>query len=238
MNLILLSKDDLLNSGKKARLSGRRHEHIFKILKSSVGDELRVGLVGGRIGKGTISRIDDKAVEMKLSFDAEPPKPSPITLVLALPRPIVLKRLLGPIASFGIKKICIIHSNRVEKSYWNSPVIKDDNIREQLILGLEQAIDTVMPEVILRKKFKPFVEDELPGILKGGLGFTAHPEAEGVLPPAISSPVVLVIGPEGGFIPYEIEMIRKAGCVPVNFGKRILRVETAVVAAIARLGLA
>jgi len=236
MNLILLSKEDLTASGKRAIITGRRHKHILEILKPSVGDKLSVGIIGGKIGIGRVTGIDDRSVEMEASFYKDPPRPTQGILILAMPRPIVFNRLLGQITALGIKKIILIHSKRVEKSYWKSPVLKEENIRAQLMLGLEQAKDTIMPEVLRRMRFKPFVEDELPAIIKGTSAFVAHPEgAAGVLPCCIKGAFTLAIGPEGGFLPDEIEAFKRAGCKCVSLGDRILRVETAVVAALGRI---
>ena len=236
LNLILLSKEDLASSGKRAVITGRRHKHILEVLKPSAGDELSVGVAGGKIGIGRVIEIDDRSVEMEVSLYKDPPPPVPGTLILAMPRPIVLNRLLGHITALGIKKIILVHSKRMEKSYWKSPVLKEENIKAQFALGLEQAKDTIMPEVLCRMRFKPFVEDELPGIIKGTCAFVAHPEGiTGILPCGVKGAFTLVIGPEGGFLPDEILAFKRAGCKCVNLGGRILRVETAVVAALGRM---
>ncbi|MEI6863380.1 MAG: 16S rRNA (uracil(1498)-N(3))-methyltransferase [Candidatus Omnitrophota bacterium] len=235
MNLILLSEDDLSGSGKCAVITGRRHKHILEILKSTPGDELVVGVIDGNIGKGRIVAINDKSVEIEVILSKEPPHSVPGTLVLAMPRPIVFNRLLGHITALGIKKIILIHSKRVEKSYWKSPVLKEENIRAQLILGLEQAKDTIVPDVSCRMKFKSFVENELPCIVKGTRAFVAHPETKESIPCGLNGAFTLVIGPEGGFLPDEIDALKRAGCRCVSLGGRILRVETAVVAALSRL---
>jgi RsmE family RNA methyltransferase len=234
LNLILLSKEDL--TGARVVITGRRNKHILEFLKPVAGSQLCVGLVNGKIGLGRVIAIDGRSVEMEVLFYKDPPRPVPGTLIIAMPRPLVFNRLLGHIAALGIKKIILIHSKRVEKSYWKSPVLKEENIRAQLMLGLEQAKDTIMPEVLRRMRFKPFVEDELPAIIKGTSAFVAHPEgAAGVLPCCIKGAFTLAIGPEGGFLPDEIEAFKRAGCKCVSLGDRILRVETAVVAALGRI---
>lgn len=174
---------------------------------------------------------------MEVSLEQNPPRPVPGTLVLAMPRPIVFNRILGHVTALGIKKIVLIHSKRVEKSYWKSPVLKEENIKAQLLLGLEQAKDTVVPDVSCRMKFKSFVEDELPGIVKGTRAFVAHPgiTTADVLPCDVKEAFTLVIGPEGGFLPDEVEALEGAGCRRLSLGERILRVETAVVAALSKL---
>ena len=231
-----MSKEDFTISGKRAVITGRRHKHIREFLKPVAGNELCVGLINGKIGKGRVVATDDRSIEMEASFYKDPPRPVPGTLILAMPRPLVFNRLLGHITALGIKKIILVHSKRVEKSYWKSPVLKEENIKVQLVLGLEQAKDTIMPEVLCRMRFKPFVEDELPGIIKGTSAFVAHPEGvTGVLPCCVKGAFTLVIGPEGGFLPDEVWAFKRAGCKCVNLGGRILRVETAVVAALGRM---
>src|SRR3989338_8249302 len=163
MNLILLTPNDFIKSTSRARLYDRRYLHIRDIHRAKEGDELSVGLIGDRIVTGKITALTSDVLEMDISLNLQPPAPLPITLILALPRPNILKRTLQSAGAMGVKKIFFIHSSRVEKSFWLSPVLKAEKIREQLILGLEQGRDNGLPDVQLRKKFKPFLEDELPG---------------------------------------------------------------------------
>ena len=130
----------------------------------------------------------------------------------------------------GVKTVYLLNADRVEKSFWLSPRVTGKNIREQLVLGLEQAKDTILPKVIFKKLFKPFVLDELPDIIKGTLAIVAHPQGDESAhrDKDINSAVTLAIGPEGGFIDYEIEKLKSIGFKAVPFGDRILRVETAL----------
>lgn len=234
MNLILLFPDDFINTSR-VRLSGRRFLHVRDVLRAKPGDKLAVGLAGDRIGTGTVTVLTDQELEMEVQLQEPPPASLPVTLILALPRPNILKRTLQTAGAMGVKKIFLIHSRRVEKSFWLSPVLAPESIREQLILGLEQAKDTILPEVHLRKRFKPFVEDELPRLLQGTKALVAHPDAGVECPRGLKTQVILAIGPEGGFIPYEIEKLTALGFTPVHLGQRILRVDTAVPALLARL---
>jgi RsmE family RNA methyltransferase len=134
-----------------------------------------------------------------------------------------------------VPKLILLNSYRVEKSFWQTPFLQPEAIREQLILGLEQARDTVLPEVLIEKRFKPFVEDQLSELVQGSLGLVGHPGDYPACPRALSQQVTLAIGPEGGWIPYEVEKLQAAGLQPVQLGPRILRVETAVTALLARL---
>jgi 16S rRNA (uracil1498-N3)-methyltransferase len=233
VNLILLFPDDFVDD--RVRLTGRRLEHVAHVHRAAVGDALTVGIAGGRIGRGEVTRLDREALELNVTLKNDPPPPLPLTLILALPRPKVLNRVIAGATSIGVKRIYLINAWRVEKSYWSSPRLSEENLLAQRILGLEQARDTVMPVIELRRLFRPFVEDELPSILADSLPLVAHPHAATECPRNLTRPVTLAIGPEGGFIDQEIASLTRLGFTPVALGPRILRVETAVPAVIGRL---
>lgn len=234
MNLLLLEPADIVTP-TTAVVSGRRAEHIRRVLRSKPGDPLSAGLLGGRMGTAIVRAIDDHAVTLELALDHDPPAPLPVTLVLALPRPKVLNRVIASATSLGVKRLVLINAWRVEKSYWKSPRLEPSNLREQAIAGLEQARDTMLPAIELQRLFRPFVEGALPSLSEGTLRLVAHPGAAAKLPGNVDGPVTLVIGPEGGWIVPEIESLERAGFVPVSLGPRILRVETAVAAVLSKL---
>ncbi len=233
MNLVLLREEDFTAPGK-VRIQGRRLRHVLEVHRAGVGDELVVGLLGGSVGRGRVTSLEG-GLHLDVTLDQPPPPKLPLTLVLALPRPKVLNRTLAAATSLGAARIFLVNAWKVEKSYWKSPRLSEENLLEQRILGLEQARDTVLPELHLRRLLRPFAEDELPGILQGTLPILAHPGVPEPCPRAAGGPVTLVIGPEGGFIPAEVELLTRSGCRPVNLGERILRVETAVAALTGRL---
>lgn len=237
MNLLLLSKDDI-NTEKMARISGRRAVHIRDVLRLSVGDSLKTGIIDGPMGTANIIELggtDSILVELDQDSLVPAPAPVPCKVVLAMPRPKMMRRVLQNLSAMGVKEIHLINCWRVEKSFWQTPWLRPEVINEQLTLGLEQAMDTQLPRVYIHKLFKPFVEDQLPDILKGTEALVAHPYAENPCPVALSVPSSLILGPEGGFTEYEVEKIEQAGAQPVSIGPRILRVETAVAALISRL---
>jgi RsmE family RNA methyltransferase len=233
MNLLLLKSDNL--NDNLARISGRQLQQLINVQRCAVGDTVRVGEINGSMGTGTIVELSDSQALLQVDFHSPAPPPVSLTLIMAMPRPKMLCRSLQTIAAMGVKQIYLINSFRVEKSFWQTPFLKPEAIEEDLILGLEQARDTQLPELHIRKLFKPFVEDELPAIIKDRKNLLAHPITENRCPIDIQQPATLAIGPEGGFIPYEVEMLAAAGFETVHIGPRILRVETAVPALISRL---
>ena len=234
MNLILLTPQDCPQTNT-AILTGRRLQHVLAIHQAQIGQTLRVGMVNGLMGEGEIIRLDEQELHLQFNLTQPPPAKLPLTLLLALPRPKMLKRILQTVATMGVERLVLMNSYRVEKSFWHSPFLQPEAIEHELILGLEQARDTVLPEVVLEKRFKPFVEDRLASLSVNTLRLIAHPLAEQPCPRAVNQAVTLAIGCEGGFIPYEVDLLAQQGFIAVELGERILRVETAVTALIARL---
>ncbi|UUQ67215.1 16S rRNA (uracil(1498)-N(3))-methyltransferase [Pseudomonas fuscovaginae UPB0736] len=234
MNLLLLEEADFI-AADRVVLRDRRLTHMQEVHRVAVGDSLRVGRIGGLMGSAEVLYLEAGEAQLQVSLDQPPPTKLPLTLILALPRPKMLRRVFQTIATMGVPKLVLVNSYRVEKSFWQTPFLEPEAIREQLILGLEQTRDTMLPEVIIEKRFKPFVEDRLPAISADTLGLVGHPGSYPACPRAVDAPVTLAIGPEGGWIPYEIDLLGKSGLQPVQLGERILRVETAVTALLARL---
>ena len=234
MNLLLLEHDDF-TAANRALIRGRRLDHVRKVHRGAAGDELRVGVIGGKLGKGRVERIDSESLEISVLLDAEPPAPLPVRLVLALPRPKVLNRTVAAAVSMGIKEIDLMNSWRVEKAYWGTPKLSEENLRLQAILGLEQAGDTMLPTIRQHKLFSPFVREELAQAVDGRLALVADPGGETPCPRVVTQPVTLAIGPEGGFIDRELEAFRDIGFTAISLGKRILRVETALAYLIGRV---
>ncbi len=234
MNLVLLFDDDFVTPGR-VRLDGRRAAHVSAVHHAGVGDTLRVGRLNAGVGTGRVVAVGDDCVELEVELDAAPPVALPLTLLLALPRPKSLKKVLQAVTAMGVKNIVLLNTWRVEKSFWNSPLLSDAGLREQFILGLEQGRDTILPVVSLQPHFKPFVEDVLPTLMSGSRALLAHPAAATACPHQVPGPITLAVGPEGGFIAYEIDLLQQHGFEPVSLGERPLRVEHAVPALIGRL---
>jgi RsmE family RNA methyltransferase len=234
MNLLLFTTSDCLEDGRLA-VTDRRLQHLREVHRAAVGDQVRVGEVNGAVGTGILLELDSRRAVLSVDLDSPPPVKLPLELFVALPRPKMLRRILRTAAECGVARLRLFNSYRVEKSYWQTPVLAEQSIREYLLQGLEQARDTVLPEVSCHRLFKPFVEDELPQLLQGKRALLAHPGEHQPCPRDLAQPTVAILGPEGGFIPYEVEKLVNAGAQPVSLGPRILRVETAVTSLLGRM---
>ena len=233
MNLLLLNLQQF-DAERVTLTDPRQLKHIQQHLKLNIGDSIKIGVRDGLKGTATVAGLSDTALILENVLLTESPPPKlPLTLIIALPRPKVLRRLIMDAVTLGAERIILLHSYRVEKSYWQSPLLQQ--IDAYIQLGLEQAGDTIWPVIELKKRFRPFVEDELPQLCQDKMALVAHPYAVQSCPAQINQPCVLVIGCEGGFIPFEIDLLQKNGCQPVSLGARILRTETAVAHLIGRL---
>ncbi len=237
MNLLLFTQEEL--AGSRLRLSGTRAEHIRQVLGLTAGDSLRLGMINGRLGQGTVLSMDSEAVTLAVQLEREPP-PVPLTeLILALPRPIMLQRILKQAATLGVQRIHLIRSAKVEKSFFHSPALLPEKIRERLLEGLTQAaVDTRLPEVCVHPLFSAFVRDVLPEL--DGCRLLAHPGVSTGLPEVFSGNggrVLLAVGPEGGWTEHEVSCLLEQGFAAFNIGSRILHVDTAVAVLLGQLEL-
>ncbi len=214
--------------------------HVNKVLNAKVGDTLKIGQLGGKLGSSIIKDIAPDSIELgEIKLTINPPPKLSLTVALALPRPKVLRRLIMDMTALGVNDIILINSYRTQKSYWQSPMLA--RLDEFVVEGLQQGIDTVAPLISLQKRFKPFVEDELASLM-ANRAIVAHPysalsfaqyvqqqQLENLESPHNSAlPSMVFIGAEGGWIDYEIDLLAEQGCTAVNIGARILRTEAAV----------
>ena len=238
MNLLLFEQHE--QNADRLLLTDHRAKHIHTVLKLNVGDTLRIGMVHGKMGRGKIVSMEDNAVELEVQLDCAPSTPPDVELILALPRPIMLQRILKQATVMGVRRFHLIRSAKVEKSFFQTPVLEPRKIKELLLEGLTQAGDTCLPEVVIHHRFKPFVQDVVPTLT--GQGLLAHPEVIAELPDVYpksedEKKILLAVGPEGGWNDFEVENFLTQGFAGFSMGKRILHVDTAVVALLAQLEL-
>ncbi|NNG82129.1 MULTISPECIES: 16S rRNA (uracil(1498)-N(3))-methyltransferase [Acinetobacter Taxon 24D] len=233
MNIVLL--DPRQTESELWSISSKRQlEHLKHHINIQVGDTLKVGIREGQRYLTEVVEVTEQVVKLK-PIQIEPvPAKLPVTLIVAMPRPKVLRRLIMDSVTLGVEKIILLHSYRVDKSYWQTPFLQQ--LDQHVTLGLEQAGDTIAPKIEIYKRFKPFVEDILPGLITADYpAYVAHPYADLKMPFAIDHPCTIVIGPEGGFIPYEVDLLIKNGCQAVSLGNRIIRTETVIPYVLGRL---
>jgi RsmE family RNA methyltransferase len=239
VNLILLFDDDP-RDGRRVTIRGARAAHVREVLRAEPGRELRVGLLDGPLGRGRVVASTADAVVLDCEFDAEPPPRPLVDLVLAVPRPKSLVKLWPEIAALGADRAVLLRTWRVAKPYLAAKALDPATYRPLLHDGMMQARTTREPRVAVEPLFRPWAEDRAKEFVGDALALVAHPTAATPLADvrvAATRRVVLAVGPEGGFVPFEVETLERAGFRAVSMGARTLRVETAVVALLAQIDL-
>jgi RsmE family RNA methyltransferase len=240
MNIILFSHNETKHS--TITVTDYRARHISKIIKAKKDDTLITGEINGPKGTSRIQQINAASVTFTdITHTQTTPRPQ-IDLIMALPRPIMLKRVLAQAATFGVNHLFLINSNRVEKSFFSSSKMHPEKIHHYLLTGLEQGCATMLPTVSIHKRFRPFIEDELPKQMQiythSGI---AHPNTQTtintIIPTGATGQILLVIGPEGGWVDYEVAKFNELGITPFTMGERIVRVDSVVPALLSQLAL-
>ena len=259
MNLILLEPAEIDATGR-ARVADARSAHMRGVLNVAAGQEVRIGVIDGGRGVGTVEVVDAEAVVLRCVIEAETPPRPPVDLLLAVPRPKVMRRLWAQIAAMGVGRIMLTNAERVERDYFDAHTLDEAEYRPLLIEGLQQARDTRVPQVSVHKRFKVLVEDDLDALCPDTMRLVGHPGSDsnfmeprafrpggaaGSKDPALhsvspalhgvggDSRVLLAVGPEGGWNNFELQLLAAHGFQPTGMGSRSLRSDTACIALLA-----
>jgi 16S rRNA (uracil1498-N3)-methyltransferase len=243
VNIVLLKAHEIAADGS-CTLHDRRAEHLRTVLKVEPSDTVRIGVLNGALGNASVTTTSAQHVSLSVQLEQVPP-PVRDVLLLAAPRPKVLLRMLSHAAALGFARIILFRCWRVDKAWMQSKAFDIDVQHEHLMLGLEQAGRTQLPEVLRYDLFKPMMEDSLGKLDLPQLRFIAHPRAAthtaqigSLRSNTISKPAIcLAIGPDGGFLPYEVEKFRDLSFHAISCGPHPLRTETALAVIWAQLDL-
>lgn len=238
MNIIILTTEDQIKDNT-FKINDERAIHIQNVLKSDIGDILEIGLLNGPKGKAKVVELQDSEVKLEIvNFEKTEEEPQKLELVCALPRPQTLKKILSTCATMGVTKLFLIRSEKVEKSYFHSPLLNEEKYNKYLIEGLSQGKRTTLPKVIIHKKFKEFFNDNFTETFRNSTCLIAHPDDNNYLNHSLvnrSTNLLLAIGPEGGWNDFEVSLMQEKGFTKFKLSESILRVETAVTAALAHI---
>ena len=249
MNRILFEQTEIVEG--VATFGGDRAAHVLDVLHGEVGQVLKTGEIDGLIGTSVIREIRPEGPEIVVDCAHRDESLRPwVNLVLAPPRPRVMKRLLPQLATLGVGKVVLVGAKKVEKDFWGATLLKPENYRPLLIDGLMQAGTSILPTIDVRRNFRKFIREELDVMLPSPKRIVAHPyEAKDVRPEtgdltqstnrtidqSNNSSLTLAIGPEGGWTDEEVALLEEHGFSRYSLGSRILRTDTATIALLAQL---
>ncbi len=244
MNLLILTEDDRAD-GDIFIVAGNRLRHIIGVLGASVGDSLEVGLVDGPVGRAIVRAIEKERIVLKCQWleDVQDTVPA-IDIICALPRPQTFKKVLQVSATMGVDRVHFINANRVEKCFFSASVTRPERIRQYLEKGLSQGKRTRLPKVSINPRFRCFFEEVVPRLESDEQGkavkLVADLECESYLNGSLlegAERIIIAIGPEGGWVPFELEIMQSQGFEKFKLGNWPLRTENALVATLAQASL-
>lgn len=247
MNRLIVLQDELI-AENKACLSGARLERVLENHDLKPGLTIAAALLGGKRGRATVAQLSKEKLTLELNLSETPLPRTRIEIIVAVPRPQTVKKVLQTAAAAGLEKVHFIRSEKIVKSYLQSKTLEEQNIQLEVIKGLEQSGDSLAPEVKIHRFFKPFIREYLPSrlaenSLQNSLRLIADTRAEDQLGTeavqgcSLTSTAFVAIGPERGWNPYEVEQFLKLGFHSFNLGERVFRVETALAYLLGQLDL-
>ena len=235
MNIVLFEPSEVGDDGR-VKATGPRARHLLNVLKAPPGHQVRVGVIDGPMGVGTVVAVSADSVALDCVFDASTPERPRVDLLLAVPRPRVLRRLWAQLSALGVGRVILTNAEKVERDYFDSHVMQDYGFRPLLIEGLQQARDTRMPKVTVHKRFTVLIEDDLDRLFPAGRRLVAHPGSgqsfRSVLSPPVAERILVAIGPEGGWNDFELALLERHGFVRAGLGARTLATTTACIAVV------
>lgn len=258
MNLVLLLQEEVAAVAEDGTIivlaaEDRRTRHIVDVLHPSPGATIRFGVLGGGVGRASVVVLGDGRVQLtaapgepQLQCMPRPPDAPHVELLLAMPRPKVMMRLWSVLAQLGVRRVVLTNACRVEKPYFSSQATDPKKYLPELLEGLEQAACTRLPEVHIEMRLKPFIEDALDVLCPNNVKrFLCHPGDDGLrIADALAAScagsqqdlprgVLLAVGPEGGWVDFELELLQRHGFTQISLGPRILTTEVALVSLVA-----
>jgi len=229
--------------------------HLLKVLHKKAGDSFDAGVLGGKKGQGRIESIRlDGSIVFSLELSLDPPPRYPVRAAVGFPRPIQIRRLLRDLSNLGLEAIDLIGTELGEKSYRDTKLLADGGAEAALIEGAVQARDTRVPLLASYKSLEDWLKErpwekqsggETQSALKTRWSVYAgvpaapllialdnvRPEGSLSMLSALGQAIVLAVGPERGWSDRERSELEEAGFLRLSMGERVMRTETACVAA-------
>ncbi|MBA3848368.1 MAG: 16S rRNA methyltransferase [Opitutus sp.] len=229
MNLLLFRPEE---TGRPLPARDPRARHLLAVLRRGAGGTFDAGLLNGPRGKGRIESISSDALTLSFRWESDVPSPDPITLIVGLARPQTARDILRDATTLGVAAIHFVATEKSEPSYAQSSLWREGEWERHLLAGAEQAFSTLVPQVTFDQSLETLLA-QLPAAhtrialdnYEAGRGLAGHPIPR-------DHPLALALGPERGWGACDRVALRGAGFTLTHLGRRVLRLETAAIAAL------
>jgi RsmE family RNA methyltransferase len=228
VNLILFDTCEL---SQPLPRDDRRAQHLLGVLRRQEGDTFDAGVIDGRQGKGRIVTVSNDALTFEFSWEYSASPAAPIRLVVGMPRPQTARDILRDVCTLGVEAIDFVLTERGDRNYARSTLWVSEEWRRHLLLGAEQAFDPRLPRVTHGQSLRDILAALPSGGTRLALDNYESPRALSAIE-SLTAPVVVAIGSERGWSGAERDLLRGADFLFVHLGTRVLRTETACIAAL------
>ncbi|GHT13444.1 ribosomal RNA small subunit methyltransferase E [Planctomycetales bacterium] len=227
--------------GNRVQLGGDEAHHFLRVMRGKVGDNVVLFDGSGFYYQGNVTVVGKNDVQIQIATTVADAVESPIRLTIAsaLPKGDRQRFLVEKIAELGVARFVPLH---LERSVARANESAVGRLRRCVIETAKQCERNVLMEVtdeMTLPQFDELLRQEafetkfiLHPVKLGGIGQTViRTVIDGGIPPHLA----VLVGPEGSFTNREIETALRFGFKPLDLGARILRTETACIAAAAVL---
>ncbi len=217
MRLTRVHVEAVLTPGAIVELPRETASHVAKVLRARSGDPLILFSGDGREYAGSVESVRGSRVTASVGNGADVDRESPfaITLVQCVPRGDRMDFIVQKATELGVTRIVPVLSQR--------SVVRLDAVQAERLPGIEAPA--------------PLIEylgsSPAAGAGQPAARFVLEPDVEvAAAPTAPGTAAMIAVGPEGGFGDEELDAFRLAGFLRLRLGPRILRTETAAIAAL------
>jgi len=228
MNIILFEAQEI---EKPITVKDRRIQHLKKVIKIPPKELFDAGIIQQTIGKAYYEPINNN--EVKIIYQPSLENPSqlwPISIILGIIRPVNIQRIMRDLCTLGVNQIHLVKTEKSEKSYLHSRAYQLERIHQYLIEGAEQAFSPFIPEVFIHQTLKEALF-KVKANQKFAFDNYDFKTAWGKVKCKLTS-TSLALGPERGWSNHERDLLEEHNYNLCSLGNRILRTETAALAAV------
>lgn len=231
MNLILFSQKEVL---QPLPISDARAQHILKVLKVEKGCSFDVGQINGPRGKATLRVTNPRTLEFEFDWEPTIPELYEIDLLISFCRPQTCRKMLQECTSLGVRSLTFFDTEKSEPNYKSSSLWTSGEAERLLIRGAEQAFCTQIPKLSRVESLGTAISD----LSSSGsrIAMDNYESTEKLTPGRFTNlPLVIAIGGERGWSALERHLLRENKFILADLGSRVLRTETACIAAVSIL---
>ena len=223
-----------------ATLTGDQAAHLARVLRAAPGQVYDI-VANGFLHRAEITHVSEQKVDFALHEQLESGAALPLHLLLSVFKFDPMEWAIEKATELGIARITPILARRTEKHLSHAALKRAERWRRIALEAAKQSRRTDVPEIADPLPLKQALEQEksptrillseteqtttLAAALQGNQRATPSE--------ALTQTHAIAIGPEGGWTPEEISLFMQHHWQPVTLGPRILRAETAAIAAIA-----